>query len=198
MTGKELLAEKHRLLKRLEKIPQEREAIIAASTEAKIAELNREELATLNRIQEISREEGRLYHATTPTAREIELEERIRDLANREQHAFDDARRIGGMTEKFIREDSVEFHRRRHDEAKAKLAKLQREFGENTSSVTTPGGRIRFEAKEYETIMDEWHKDEPTAKLGARIWRLREERRELTAELETLRDKRKQAAVAAA
>ena len=86
MTGQEMLAEKQRLLKRLEKIPQERAATVAASTEAKIAALSREERETLNRIQEISREEGRLYHASTPTAREIELEERIRDLANREQH----------------------------------------------------------------------------------------------------------------
>lgn len=198
MSGKEMLAEEQRLLKWLETVPQEREAIIADSTEAKLDALIKKEREALARIQEIRKEKGRLYHATTPTAREIELEERIRDLAIRERHAFDDARRIGGMTEKFIREDSVEFHRRRHDEAKAKLAKLQREFGENTSSVTTPGGRIRFEAKEYETIIDEWHKDEPTAKLGARIWRLREERKELTAELEGLREKRKQAAVAAA
>lgn len=189
--AKETARERQRITKRLAEIKSEQEAVIAQSTQIRLEGLEFEAKRLRGELMDVEKAESRLLHELKPSNREAELVERITRLTHDEVHRVTESG-VRGVATKYIRADAVAVLQQEIAELEATSKALLAPF---EGSHATPGDKTRHRVHEIEGEISALRGHEKAAILGQQIFAIRTERSELEAELNTLREERRNRAL---
>ena len=178
------------LRQRLKALAEARESIISESTAKKLERLALEESQLRETLESMERVESRAKHSIPPSAEEGELWKEIRRLSDEEAGILHQHR----VPEKYIRADAVE-----HFAGDLKQRREEQEAGSQGMKANQNHGP-RIMAKFDELASDEQTfltKLKPLCLVGVRLFEIRQQKAELSAQRDELKAAREAAGLAA-
>lgn len=170
---------------RLRDLEAEREQILAESTDARLEANRRATSEAIAAVAAAERDELSLVGEAPLPDEAANLRAKIRESQDREFGLI--SREMGGVcSDKFVRPDATEFFRRELDEAEQREREINRSLAGKPHVSVTPAGRLHAELEHARSLREQWKSTQKHAAAGEKIHALREERRNLTEQLEKL------------